>query len=71
MFTLYVICCIASAIVALLSFFLYIRARMAGAEREEKRYLSIHFISLCLFVLFGVLILIRLSDSISRGESYS
>lgn len=71
MFSLYIILCIASAIVTLVSFFLYVRARMAGRIAEERRYLSIHYISLFLFVLFGVLILIQLSDSISRGTHYS
>jgi len=71
MFTLYIVFCIVCAVVALVSFFLYVRARMAGLERQEKRYLSIHIISLCLFVFFGVLILIHLSDSITRGTSYS
>jgi len=71
MFSLYIILCIACAIVTLVSFFLYVRARMANRVTEEKRYLSIHYISLFLFVLFGVLILIHLSDSISRGTSYS
>jgi hypothetical protein len=30
-------------------------------EKEEQRYRQIHFISLALFVLFGVLLLIELS----------
>ena len=71
MFSLYIVLCIACAIVTLVTFFLYVRARMANRMAEEKRYLSIHYISLFLFVLFGVLILIHLSDSISRGTSYS
>ena len=71
MFTLYIILCVGSAIVTLVSFFLYVRARMAGQDRQERRYLSIHMISLFLFVLFGVLILIHLSDSINSGASYS
>lgn len=71
MFSLYIILCIASAIVTLVSFFLYVRARMANRIAQERRYLSIHYISLFLFVLFGVLILIHLSDSISRGVSYT
>ena len=71
MFSLYIILCIACAIVTLVSFLLYVRARMANRVAEEKRYLSIHYISLFLFVFFGVMILIHLSDSISRGTSYS
>ncbi len=88
-FTLLIIGCIASAIVTLITFILYIRARLADRtealdsdpgghaarvavlDRQERRYLSLHFITLCLFVLFGVLILIQLSDSINSGTSYS
>jgi threonine/homoserine/homoserine lactone efflux protein len=71
MFSLYIILCIACGIVAIVSFFLYVRARMANRLADERRWRSIHFLSLFLFVFFGVLILIHLSDSISRGTSYS
>jgi hypothetical protein len=89
MFILYVILCIASAIATIVTFFLYIRVRMAdrteehgvspelhaerlaALDRQERRYLSLHFITLFLFVLFGVLILVHLSDSINSGASYS
>jgi len=71
MFSLYIILCIASGVVAIVSFFLYLRARMANRLAQERRWLSIHYISLFLFVFFGVLILIHLSDSITRGTSYS
>jgi hypothetical protein len=88
-FTLLIIGCIASAIATLITFFLYIRARMAERtevgdgdpdgharrlavlERQERRLLSLHFITLFLFILFGVLILIHLSDSINSGASYT
>lgn len=88
-FTLLIILCIVNAIATLITFFLYIRARMADRtevqdgdpdgqtkrlavlDREERRWLSLHFITLFLFILFGVLILIRLSDSINSGASYS
>ncbi len=88
-FTLLIILCITSAITTLITFFLYIRARMADRtetrdsdpdgharhvsklDRQERRYLSLHFITLFLFILFGVLILIQLSDSINSGTSYS
>lgn len=64
--------CILSGIVTIVSFFLYIRFRMhprwdegdprnARLERQEERYQQIHFISLALFVLLGVLILVNLS----------
>jgi threonine/homoserine/homoserine lactone efflux protein len=71
MFSLYIILCIASGVVAIASFFLYVRARMANRLAQERRWRSVHYISLFLFVFFGVLILIHLSDSISRGTSYS
>jgi hypothetical protein len=71
---LYIPACIGSGIVAVVSFFLYIRYRVKprsedpqpspGDQRLEKleqRYQQIHFVSLSLFVLFGVLILIELS----------
>ena len=71
-FTLLIILCIVSAIATLITFFLYIKARMAGRmEEQERRYLTLHFITLCLFILFGVLILIHLSDSINSGASYT
>ena len=75
-FILLIILCIASGIATLITFFLYIRARMAvdrtdEQDRMEKRCLSLHFITLFLFVLFGVLILIHLSDSLNSGASYT
>lgn len=88
-FTLLIFLCITSAIAMLITFFLYIRARMADRtesqgsdpgehagrlavlDRRERRYLALHFITLFLFVLFGVLILVHLSDSINSGASYS
>ena len=53
--------CISSGVVTIVSFFLYVRNRMKFREKEEQRYRQVHFISLALFVLFGVLILIELS----------
>jgi threonine/homoserine/homoserine lactone efflux protein len=53
--------CILSGLVAVVSFFLYVHYRMNFREKEEQRYRQIHFISLALFVLFGVLLLIELS----------
>ncbi|MBS1659581.1 MAG: hypothetical protein JST68_00880 [Bacteroidetes bacterium] len=70
MITLYAILAVINAIATIIFFFLYVKARMAF-KKEEQRYLSLHFITLFLFVLFGVLILIRLSDSINSGASYS
>ena len=83
--TLLIIGCIASAIVTIVSFFLYIRARMAlrdqdpahneeehaqklaRLDRREQRFQAIHFITLALFVLLGILILVRLSDKLNQG----
>lgn len=53
---------IVCGVVSVVSFLLYVRYRMRpGAELQEQRYQQIHFISLALFVLFGVLILVDLS----------
>ena len=89
MFTFAIFGCIGSAIATIVTFFCYIRIRMAdrteergtdpaqqaerlaALDRQERRYLSLHFITLFLFVLFGVLILIHLSDSINSGARYS
>lgn len=83
--TLLTIGCIVSAIVTIVSFFMYIRARMAPRDqdpahneeehaqklalldRREQRFQTIHFITLALFVLLGVLILVRLSDKLNQG----
>jgi hypothetical protein len=80
-----IIACVASALVSIVSFFLYIRTRLTIREmppgvdekahahrvsvldRREKRYQAIHFITLILFVLFGVLILVHLSNKLNSG----
>ncbi len=77
------IACIGNAIVTIITFFLYVRTRLAAREmaegatteehaqrladldRREGRYQSIHFITLTLFILFGVLILIHLSNKLN------
>lgn len=77
--------CIANAIVTIVAFFLYVRARLASREqpenstagdhsrrlaklaRLEDRYQTIHFITLALFVLFGILILVHLSNKLNSG----
>lgn len=41
--------------------------RLAELDRLESRYQSIHFISLALFVLFGILILVHLSNKLNSG----
>ena len=88
MFQLYVVLCLLNAIVSIVFFFLYIKARMAdrsenprlteqqhaeyvaGLDRKESRYQSIHFITLALFVLFGVLILVQLSNRYNPEHIY-
>ncbi|MDP4148528.1 MAG: hypothetical protein Q8927_01655 [Bacteroidota bacterium] len=54
--------CILSGLVSLVSFVLYVQARMHEQERKEARYRSVHFASLTFFVAFGVMILIQLSN---------
>jgi hypothetical protein len=41
--------------------------RLKELDRRERRYQSIHFITLALFVLFGVLILAYLSGKLNQG----
>jgi hypothetical protein len=36
--------------------------RIAGLDERERKYQSLHFISLCIFVLLGVLILVHYSN---------
>jgi small-conductance mechanosensitive channel len=42
-------------------------ASVAELDKKEKKYQSLHFITLCLFVLFGVLILVHLSNRLNGG----
>ncbi|HEV2480779.1 MAG TPA: hypothetical protein VGS79_13980 [Puia sp.] len=80
-----IIACISSALVTIVTFFLYVRTRLAVREmppdttseehadrlarldRLESRYQAIHFITLALFILFGVLILVHLSNKLNSG----
>jgi hypothetical protein len=80
-FRLAVLLCILSAITTILSFLLYVRARMAvrkdehsgddyrqhnaALDRKERAYQSIHFISLLIFVALGVFILVQLSGKLN------
>ena len=48
--------------ISVVSFVLYVLARGKENEGSEKRYQNIHFISLFIFVVIGVIILIMLSD---------
>ena len=62
MFTLYVIACTASAVVSVVAFFQYIRMRMANRPGPESKWMKVHFIALALFVFFGVVILVHLTN---------
>ena len=74
LFIFYIVACVGNAVVTIVTFFLYVRTRLAdrterahlaNLDKKEKKYQSIHFITLSLFVLFGVLILIHLSDRLN------
>jgi cytochrome bd-type quinol oxidase subunit 2 len=65
LFIFYIAACIGNAIVTIVAFLLYVKARLAGLDKQEKKYQSMHFITLSLFVLFGVLILIHLSNRLN------
>ncbi|HVU54462.1 MAG TPA: hypothetical protein VHD83_05375 [Puia sp.] len=80
MLAILVVLAIVSALVTLISFVFYIKARVAerahpddedadpqqqaDLDRKERLYQSIHFLSLCIFVILGVLILIIISRRI-------
>jgi hypothetical protein len=84
LFQLTVAACILCAVVTIISFFLYVRTRLADRspdihgneeehirhllelDRKEERYRSIHFITLALFTLMGVLLLVQLSHHLNR-----
>ena len=65
LFQLYIIACIASALVSVAAFFRYVRFRMKDQPDREKKWMAIHFIALALFVFFGVLVLIHLSNKLN------
>ena len=65
LFIFYIVACIGNAVVTVVTFFLYVKARLAYQDKKEKKYQSLHFITLSLFVLFGVLILIHLSNRLN------
>jgi hypothetical protein len=62
--------CVVSGVVSVVSFFLYVHYRMNFREKAEQRYRQIHFTSLALFVLFGVLLLIELSHRYNQPRIY-
>jgi hypothetical protein len=51
-----------TGIISVVTFVLYVLARMHEQEQRESRYRSIHFLSLFIFVFLGVIILIMLSN---------
>jgi len=65
LFTLYIIAAIANFLVSVGAYFQYIRMRMADRPAPEKKWLTIHFITLALFVFFGVLVLVHLSNKLN------
>lgn len=74
LFILYIVACIGNAVVTIVAFLLYVKTRLADRtdksrhahlDKKEKKYQSLHFITLSLFVLFGVLILIHLSNRLN------
>lgn len=62
MFTFYIVAGIISVIISIAAFFQYVRYRAKEQPEPEKKWLTIHFITLALFVLFGVLVLVHLSN---------
>ncbi len=80
--TLYIIAAILCAVTTIITFILYVRARMADRsehprhtpaqhqakldwlDKKEDQYQTWHFVTLALFVLFGVLILVQVSKMI-------
>ena len=56
-FTITCILAILSAVVGVVGFILYIRARMRADEAKEKLYLNLHYIALTLLLLFVIIAL--------------
>jgi high-affinity Fe2+/Pb2+ permease len=65
LFTLYIVAGIANALISILAFFQYLRMRMANRPVPEKKWITIHFITLALFIFFGVLVLVHLSSKLN------
>lgn len=63
-FDLTVILLVMNAVTTVITFVLYVLARMREQTRKEQLYRSIHFVTLALFVLMGVLLLIQISHRI-------
>jgi len=54
--------CVLTGLISVLTFILFVRARMKEEEQKEKKFQTIHFLSLFAFVFFGVIILIMVSN---------
>jgi hypothetical protein len=54
--------CILTGLISVITFVLYVQARMWEQEQKEKLFQSMHFISLLVFVFLGVIILVMLSN---------
>ena len=65
MFNLYIAGAIINALVSVIAFFQYIRMRMANRPEPEAKWMKVHFITLALFVFFGVLILVHLTNKLN------
>lgn len=65
LFQLYIAACILNAVITIIAFIQYIRFRMTDLPGPEKKWQTIHFITLALFVFFGVLILVHLSNRLN------
>jgi hypothetical protein len=53
---------IMTGVVSASSFVLYVRARMKEDETKERSFRSIHYLSLFIFVVIGVILLIMVSN---------
>lgn len=65
LFQLYIAAAIVNALLSVAAFFQYVRFRSKDQRDLEKKWLSIHFITLALFVLFGILVLVHLSNKLN------
>ncbi|MBS1665983.1 MAG: hypothetical protein JST58_01260 [Bacteroidetes bacterium] len=57
----FILLAVLTGLTSILTFVLYVRARMKEQEEKEKLYGSIHFKTLFAFVVLGVVILVMLS----------
>jgi len=62
LFHFLIVLCSIIGLISVITFVLFARARMKEEEQKEKRFQSIHFVSLLVFVLLGAIILVMLSN---------